>query len=264
MENVVSFSEHSNKRDREQPVEEREAEVEPQVEDNAFYREVTSITQPPKKKTKPDWIQAGLPSVNRVEEELGYLDGDQTECFGCVVVGEQEKTAIQFDRIVELINIIRKSIARADFITVCKYVAKKYRELQDDIEAHLGPGEKPLQDWSARMIYEHFTSHVLDPQLQLLFDLQKLQEMKKIAETACIERDEDDETTVRVNPQQFKVYSDIVKVYWQIGKVETNKFNFNSNESIVDIKAACQPILATADKTIVDYFGVQPEEEDAI
>ena len=44
-------------------------------------------------------------------------------------------------------------------------------------------------------------------------------------------------------------------LYTILCKTDISKSMFRSNESHIDMKSACQPIIAFRNKTIVDYYG---------
>lgn len=215
------------------------------------FDDIVDGEEPPFKRQKPDWEMCGLESRRYEEEELLTPSLDRSACFGCVVVGERDKTTVDLERVVDLIKIIRKSVARCDPVVLARHVAREYAKLRHDINMHLPPDEAPLPEWPASMVLDHIRNHHTDPELQTWLRLKEIQELIQVSLRSMVEQAEGD---MRINPQQFRVYQDLVKLYYQVAKTDFTKCCFRSNEALIDIKAACQPVIAVSDKTIVDYF----------
>lgn len=211
----------------------------------------------PLKKQKTTWTICGFDSTQYEEDELLTPSLDRSTCFGCVYVGERDKTTIRFERVADLIRMIRTSVARSDPVVMARHVAKEYAKLRREVNTTLIEGEAPLPKWDAAMVLDHVRYHNTDPEMQTWLRLTEIQEVLKVARRSMIERD-DDNGEKRVNPQQFRVYKDAANLWNVVAKVDPSKCTFRSNESLIDMKAACQPIIALTDKTIVDYFEKLP------
>lgn len=209
--------------------------------------------EPPAKRAKVEWDQCGLESRNYEEDELLVPSPDKSQCFGCVYVGERDKTTIGFERITDLIKMIRESIARCDPVALVKHVASEYKKLQNEINNNPINNEPPLPDWTEAMILDHLRNHNTDPEIQTWIRLYEIQELIRVALGSMVEKHPDTGQT-RINEKQYRVYQDLVKLYYLVAKTDVSKCLFKSNESMIDMKAACQPIVALSDKTIVDYF----------
>lgn len=215
--------------------------------------EIADILEPEPKRHKPEWEPYDLETRLHEREVLGEAPRERETCFGCIYLGEKDKTAIEFEKVYDLIKIIRESVARCDPITLAVYVGRKYRKYQREINHNLLNGEKPLPDWPPAMILDHIRYHNTDPELQTWLRLDEIQQLQKVALSAIVEIDKETGKQ-RTNPQQVRAYNDLVKLYYHVAKIDANKCMFKSNESYMDMKAACQPPIALTGKTLLDYF----------
>ena len=241
MEVNVAYNEIINENVNEENEEEEEEE------------QPAAAVEPPAKRAKPDWEICGLVSRQQERVELGLPSNNRTTCFGCIYVGEMDQSILRFTKIVEIIDMIRKNIARTDIINLVTQVALRYAELRHDVNSNIILGQAELPEWNAAMILDHIRYHNTDPELQTWIRLTEIQEVIKISLNASVEHDANTGEK-RINPQQFRIYQDSVKLSYHVGKMEPSKMLFKSNESYLDMKAACQPIVATTNKKIVDYF----------
>jgi hypothetical protein len=207
-----------------------------------------TVEEPQKKKPRT----VGLESREAEIAQLGLPDS-QSECFGCVYIGERDSTAVQFQDIATLIDMIRTSFPRTDPITMCRHVARRYALLRDQLNLSRAPHEYPLPEWSAASILQHITEHNTDPEMQACLRLREFQELIRVALHCSVEEDPDTGER-RTNEKQCKLYMELVKAWELVAKSDPTKKMFYSGGAILDTKAASQPIIATTGKSVVDYW----------
>lgn len=229
-----------------------EAEVEVEVE--------VPAVEPPQKRQKTVWEIHGLDTRNYETEQLGEVSRDRSRCFGCVHVGEQEKTTMRYDQVNNIINVIRKSVARCDPVALARHVAQLHARYRREHNANLINGDTPMSVWDAAMVLDHIRNHNTDPEMQTWLRLMEIQELMQVALRASVEIDPDTGER-RVNPQQYKVYESLVKLHAQVSKMDVTKCLFKGNEKQMDMSAAREPVIAFQGKTIVDYLRNLKDQE---
>lgn len=213
-------------------------------------RKGNGLIEPVTKKASPK--ACGLISRQLELSKLGEPK-DRAGCFGCCYVGEHDSGAVAYEDIMALLNMVRKSIARSDPINLALHIAEKYKQIQDDVNSHLQPGENPLPDWDAATILEHLRSHNTDPELQLWIRISEMQELAQIALHASVVYDPD--TGERsVNEKQSKIYLDIIKTLESYSKSDPSKKAFYSGGDHIDMKAASQGFLSVNGKRLISYL----------
>ena len=193
--------------------------------------------------------QCGLLTRKYEYDELGAPD-TQSGCFGCCYIGEQEAGAVPFEEIMNLINLIRKSIAKTDPVNLANYVAKKYAALREEINSNLMPGEKPLPEWKAATILQHLRYHNVDAELQTWNRMVEYQELIKIALDASVVRDEDT-GEVKINPVQAKMYIELTKQYESLSKSDPTEKLYYSGGNNMDMKAASEGFISYSGKPLI-------------
>lgn len=141
----------------------------------------------------------------QLERDILGEPKNRERCFGCCYIGEYDTAAMADEEVTALFNMIRKSYARTNHIALAIHVAAKYREIQEDRNAHLYGNDQPLPDWDEATILEHLRSHNTDPELQLWQRLTEMQELAQIALNAAVELDPDT-GNYSVNEKQAKIY----------------------------------------------------------
>lgn len=209
--------------------------------------------EPEPKRQKVVWEICGLDSRNYEREQLGAVSFDRTECFGCIQVGEKDKTAVRNDQINNIIDVIRKSVARCDPVALATQVSELYEEYRQDINANLINGDKPLPPWKPAMVLDHIRHHNTDPEMQTWLRLSEIQELQQVALRACVEMDHESGEK-RLNHQQCRIYNDLAKLHQQLSRTDVTKCLFNGAEKHVDMSVARQPTITFHGKNIVDYM----------
>ena len=194
----------------------------------------------------------GLPSREREQEELGE-ETRISDCFACNYIGESESGAIPMEGISALMTIIKTSIAHCDPIALCKYVAQRYLLIQEDVNSHLQPGERPLPDWPESMVLKHLRDHNLDPVIQHWFRARELQELMGIALHASVEVDPmTGEKTI--NEKQGKMWIAYLGESEKLAKTDFTKKAFHSGDAYLDHKIASQGAISVSGKPLVSYL----------
>ena len=226
-----------------------------QNNDDVFqFTEVRRANIPPPERPllkKPVFRTDGMPSKKRELIELG--PSTPTSCFGCCYIGEQESGAVPIESLQKLLNVIKKTISKTDPIELAQYVAEKYKEIQNDVNDSLRPGQKALPDWSAATILEHLQYHNCDPELQDYFTLRELREAKRIAFSAMAQKSVEDETVI-IDEKQAKIYLELVKTIEMISKTDPSKKLYYSGGSHFDMKAAAEGPISYSGKNLVSYL----------
>jgi len=215
--------------------------------------EAAEVMEPPPKRQKTVWEIHGLDTRNYETEQLGEVSKDRSRCFGCIHVGEQDKTTLRYDQINNMINVIRKSVARCDPVALARHVAELHDAIRREHNSNLINGTRPMCVWDAAMVLDHIRNHNTDPEMQTWLRLMEIQEMIQISLRASVEIDPDTGEK-RINPQQYKVYESLVKLHAQVSKMDATKCMFRGNEKQMDMSAAREEIISTGTKDIVDYF----------
>jgi len=210
------------------------------------------LSDEPGEKRQKTFETCGLQS--RIEEinELG-LPNNRSGCFGCVYIGERDAAAIQYEDMMVLIEMIRKSIARTDPINLSIHIASKYKALQREINNSLLPNEVALPDWSAATILDHIRNHNTDPEIQTWVRLSELQELMQIALGASVEQDTETGQK-RIVEKQCKIYMDLLKTTESLFKSDLTKKLFNSGGAHIDTTVASQGLVSISGKNIVDFW----------
>lgn len=177
----------------------------------------------------------------------------QSECFGCVYMGERNAAAIPYEDIMEIIDMARKSIGRTDLTTLALHMAKKYKRLRREINRNLLEGEEPLPPWNARTILDHIRHHNQDPEVQQVVILSEIQELREKALNACLEKDTV-KGNVRCNKDQVACYEKLVKLQSFIQGKDPSKQAFYSGGAHIDPKVTKQGLLAVTGKNLVSYW----------
>jgi len=219
--------------------------------DIALDPDLDDSDSPPVEKKQKVFETCGLETRHEEKVELGKPDV-RKGCFGCVYVGERDPTAIQYENIAALVDMITKTIARTDPINLSIHVAKRYKKMQTDINNNLLPGEEPLPEWSAASVLDHIRNHNTDPQIQTWLRMCEIQELMQVALEASVEIDKETGDK-RVVSSQVKIYLDLLKVYESLSKSDPSKKLFYKPNAHIDMNANSQGLLAVSGKNIFKY-----------
>lgn len=221
------------------------------IEHDALMQEVDEGMLKTNRK-KPSVQMCGLPSKEMELQILGQSDGN-AQCFGCCYIGEHDTAVGSYEDIMSLINMVRQSIARVNPIYLAKYVAKKYKHIQDQVNDSLQPGDEPWPDWTAATILDHFRNHNTDPEMQSWMTLSELQEMKRIASDAAVVYDPDTGQK-SLDEKQTKLFLELVKTIETYSKSDPSKKLFYSDGKHLDVKSASDGVISTSGKRLVRYL----------
>lgn len=221
------------------------------IEHDALMEECEETMLPANRK-KPSLQVCGLPS-REMERVLGDSDGS-AHCFGCVYVGEHDAAVGPYEDVMGLVNMARKSIAKVNPVFLARYLAKRYKAIQEQVNASLMPGDEPWPDWTAATILDHFRNHNTDPEMQSWITLSELQEMKRIAADAAVVYNPDNGQK-SLDEKQTKLYMDLVKLIDAQGKSDPSKKVFFSGGAHLDMKSASDGVISTSGKRLVRYLG---------
>lgn len=210
-------------------------------------------SEQPEEKRQKIFEVCGLQSRHHEKQELGSPD-NRSGCFGCVYIGERDAAAVQYEDMMVLIEMIRKSIARTDPVNLSIHIARKYKFLQDEINGSLLLNEDPLPDWTAATILDHIRNHNTDPEIQTWMRMCELQELGQVALAASVE--EDVETgEKRVVEKQAKMFLDILKASETLYKSDLTKKQFSSHGAHMDTGIASQGLMSISGKNVVNYWA---------
>lgn len=230
------------------------------VSHDEIMDQVSGNGPPPKKSAKllqnntkkASMRPCGLKTRQHELEQLGEPD-DRSTCFGCCYVGEHDAGAIAYEDIMAILNMVRRSIARADPITLVKHVAQRYRQIQREVNDNLQPGESPLPDWSEATILEHLRSHNTDPELQQWMRASEMQELAQIALRASVVLNPDN-GELSIDEKQCKMYLEIVKSLETFSKSDPSKKAFYSSGGHIDMSTASQGPISLHGKRLIRYL----------
>lgn len=194
----------------------------------------------------------GLESREQERAELGLPDSRST-CFGCVYVGEREKTAIPYTEIMDLIEMARGAMGCTDPITLAKEMADRYARMRREINNSMLPGERPLPEWTAATILDHIRLHNQDAETQLWVTLTEIQELKQAALEGAVERHRGTKRK-RVNDKQVAAYERLVKLQYYVAAKDASKLAFYSGGGHLDPKTLSQGMMALSGKNIVSMW----------
>lgn len=216
-----------------------------------FDDEEEIAEEPPQKKVKV-YEPCGLDTRQEEQNQLGK-PAHRKGCFGCVYVGERETAAISYDDVMSLIDMIRQSIARTDPINLSLHIAKRYKQIRDEINEKLLPGEEPMPEWTAATILDHIRNHNTDPEIQTWVRLSEMQELMQIALHSTVELDPDTGQK-RINEKQGKMYMEFNKAYESLSKSDPSKKVFFSGGAHIDMQAGSQGLIAVSGKNVKNYL----------
>lgn len=191
-------------------------------------------------------------SVRQEKKELGSPES-RSSCFGCVMIGERDKTAIPFEEFNQIIEMQRKSIAKVDMITLAIAMARKYKKLRNRINGNLLEGETPLPPWKASTILEHIRFHNQDPELQQIVLLSEIQEGRKVAFHALTEKNRKTGKR-RVNKDAAAVYEKFVKLQLFVQSKDPTKMPNYSSGAFVEPKTLNEGAFASQGKKLVSFW----------
>lgn len=191
-------------------------------------------------------------SIKQEKKELGSPES-RSSCFGCVMIGERDKTAIPFEEFNQIIEMQRKSVAKVDMITLAIAMARKYKKLRNRINGNLLEGEMPLPPWKASTILEHIRFHNQDPELQQVIVLSEIQEARKVAFHALMEKNKRTGKK-RVNKDQAAVYERMVKLQFFVQSKDATKMAFYSSGAFVEPKTLNEGAFASQGKKLVSFW----------
>lgn len=196
-----------------------------------------------------NYKQYGLVSRKYEFDELG-APASQSGCFGCCYAGEQDSGAASYESIQNLMNMIRKSIAKTDIVNLANHVAQKYEEIRKDVNDNLLPGEKPLPPWTAATIVQHIRYHNADPELQTWNTITEYQELAKIAMDASVIRNEET-GELKIDPVQAKIYLEYKKQIEAMYKSDPTEKLYYSGGAHFDTKTASEGFISFSGKPLI-------------
>jgi hypothetical protein len=202
---------------------------------------------------KANLIPCGLPSRQYEEEELGEpLCRD--ECFGCSYVGEDAAGATSSEEIIQLMDMMRKTIAKTSPISLARAVAVKYKKIQESVNQNLKSDQVPLPDWTEPTILEHLRYHINDPEINHWFTMFDLREMRKIALKASVVKNEDT-GEMCMDEKQTKIYLELLKAEEIYYKSDPTKKLYYSGGKFIDPQTTSEGPIYYSGKNIYSYFG---------
>jgi hypothetical protein len=207
----------------------------------------TSKTSTAVKKAK--YKQYGLVSRKYEFDELGPPD-EQSGCFGCCYVGEQDSGAAPYEPIMKLMAMIRKSISKTNLVNLAINVARKYEEIRQDVNNNLLPGEKPLPEWKAATILHHIRYHNLDPELQTWVRMSEYQELIKITLDASVVIDEET-GELKTDPIQGKMLIMYEKRLEELQKSNPSEKLYYSGGEHFDTNVASEGFISFSGKPLI-------------
>jgi hypothetical protein len=202
---------------------------------------------------KPAFRQWGLTTRRQEHEELGP-PSSQSGCYGCNHMDQHENGATPYEEIMGLVHAIRKSIARTSPIELANFVARRYAEIRDDVNAKLLPGERELPVWSAASILHHLRFHNTDPELQNWRRMVELQELEQIALHASVIQNEET-GEIKTDPQQFKIYLEIGKQLEALSRSDLTTKNYYSGGALIDPKTLSEGPISLSGKALVSAWS---------
>jgi hypothetical protein len=212
--------------------------------------------EPPPPPKKPAIEQCGLVSRQQEHNELGSPDL-RSGCYGCCYVGEQEAGAVPIEELMNLMTMIRKSIAKTDQINLAMHVAQKYETIRTRINQNLMYGEKPLPEWRAATILQHLRMHNTDPELQTWSRMVELQELAQVALNASVVRNSES-GEIRLDAGQTKLYLELNKQIESLSKTDVTTKLYYSGGNHLDMKAASEGPISYSGKTLISMWGKKP------
>ena len=201
---------------------------------------------------EPLYEQVGLATREQEQRELGEPDPRST-CFGCIYMGERDTGAMNQEDLVELMDMVVKSIGQTDEVTLVKEVARRYRGIRDKTNRSLLPGERPLPDWSPSTILDHFRWHHCDPEFHLWLGLKDVREAKAVALEAMVVCNTPTKRR-RIDKDQVRAYTDLVKLEWQLAKIDPSKCTFYSAGKRLDVEGISKGPMALSFKPMAKMF----------
>jgi hypothetical protein len=209
-----------------------------------------TLIEPVSKKRPP--IPCGLDSRRQEYDELGEK-APISECFACIYAGEERSGYIQSEEIQKMLNMIRVSITKISPTVLCKYIARKYLEIQYEVNRNLLDGQEPLPDWPAASVLDHLRNHVNDPALEYWFRACELNELTQIALHASVVIDPSTGNK-SIDVHQGKMYMEFIKLKEALAKSDLTKKNYYSDGAYVDTSSASTGPIATSGKKLIAYM----------
>lgn len=205
-----------------------------------------------KEDDEPLYEQVGLATREQEDRELGMPDPRST-CFGCIFMGERDCGAVHQEDLVALMDMMVKSIGQTDEITLVKEVARKYAEIKNKTNRNLLPGERPLPDWSASTILDHFRNHHCDPEFHLWLTMKNVREAKSVALDAMVVCNTRTKRR-KIDRDQVRAYTELVKLEWQLAKIDPSKCTFFSAGKRLDVEGMSKGPMALSFKPMVKMY----------
>lgn len=202
------------------------------------------------KRSAPNWEPADDSDAEEEARELGPPI-KRARCFGCRFASEKQSAAMAHEEIDKLTALMREGIARTDPVALSKEVAAKYAQMRQIVNSERARNEEPLPEWTAASILEHWRHHNTDPEAQIWVTLSEVQQIKRRAKRAMIEKDANGNK--RINDKQFKVYQDAVKMQMALFKTDPKKMVFYSDGALLD-RQGTGSIISTRQKNLYDFF----------
>lgn len=215
-----------------------------------------SILQSPQAEEEPDdetgFEPCGLDTRSTEKRTLGNPENRDT-CFGCIYVGERETGAVYEEDLTSLMDMIVQSIGQTDIVCLVNEVARRYAEIREQTNNNLMAHEKPLPEWKAATILDHFRNHHCDPEFMLWMSLKDLREAKEVALHSMIEQNPKTKRK-RINRDGVRAYSELCKLEWTVGKIDPSKCLFYNAGRHLDVKGLSAGPIATSFKPLAKMF----------
>jgi cation transport regulator ChaC len=84
-------------------------------------------------------------SMSDERNEFG-VPQHQDECIACTYVEESETSGISYEKLLNLLDLMREDVAKDDIFILVESIAKQYAELREMANSDLLAGEKSLPD----------------------------------------------------------------------------------------------------------------------
>jgi hypothetical protein len=164
---------------------------------------------------------------------------NQKHCFACSHVGENFP-GIKGTKIQSLMTTLGTGLRTTNMAQHCFNVSDQYNKtIKNKVKARPERGEKDLPEWTPDMVREHLEFHHNDPELTVEIYMKKIKHIIAFVYDNCLCQrktggDGDGSTSqenVRVDPQQFKIFKDLMDMWIKLARSSPEKMTpfYNKN-----------------------------------
>jgi hypothetical protein len=217
---------------------------------------VEEVFELPKEKGnagKPKLEICGLPTRQEEEEAFINVPVNREFCYGCRRFGEDAAGATSSREVIALHKLIRGFQAKTHPVQMARVIAKKYREIQDDVNSNLLDGEEPWEDWLEPDILAHLRFHHNDPEIHKNQRMTDVHELQEIALKASVVKDPAT-GAMSLDEKQVKIYIELIKAEELLYKSDPTKQLYYSGGKFIDPQTTTEGPISYSGKNLYSYL----------